>query len=143
RRSSLPLAAACSWARASALTPDESQNTVAVMSAVITSGDWPITAASRSLTSALVALPRRHVPADGAGRRAGRASAELVPAPRAGLPIPRAQLPRAAVSAGRAGRPVPGRAVRGARRADPGAGDAAERRAHLLHPRPGRRRGPR
>ena len=48
RRSSLPRAAASSWARASALTPDESQNTVAVMSAVITSGDSPATAASRS-----------------------------------------------------------------------------------------------
>ena len=77
------------------------------------------------------------------GRGAGRAAAQPVPAPRADLPVPRAELPRAAAPAGRAGRPVPDRALRGARRADQGAGDAAERRAHLLHPGPGRGRGPR
>src|SRR5439155_587976 len=91
----------------------------------------------------LVALPRRHVPADGGGWGGGGAAAQPVPAPRAALPVPRAELPRAAAPAGRAGRPVPERAVRGARRADQGAGDAAERRAHLLHPGPGRGRGPR
>ena len=54
-----------------------------------------------------------------------------------------AQLPRAAAADRRAGRHVPLRAVRRARRADPGAGDPAQRRAHLLHPGPGRRRGAR
>src|SRR5437763_10035603 len=54
-----------------------------------------------------------------------------MPAPRADLPVPRAGLPRAAAPAGRAGRPVRERAVRGARRAAPGAGDAAER-AHIF-----------
>ena len=90
---------------------------------------------------ALVALQRGHVPADGSRRRAGRAAAEPVPAPRADLPLPRPQLPRTAAADGRAGRHVPLRAVRGARRADPGPGDPAQRRAHLLHPGPGRRGG--
>ena len=52
-----------------------------------------------------------------------------------------AQLPGAAAADGRAGRPVQVRAVWRARRPDQGPGDAAQRRAHLLHRGPGRRRG--
>ena len=52
-----------------------------------------------------------------------------------------AQLPRAAAADRRTRRHVPGRAVRRARRPDQGAVDPAERRAHLLHPGPGRGRG--
>ena len=90
---------------------------------------------------ALVALPGRHVPADGVGgeqvvlrpslcphhaliyRSRGHSYREL--------PLRIAEL----------GGDVPRRAVRRARRADPGAGDPAQRRAYLLHPGPGGRRG--
>src|SRR6478609_4179504 len=57
-----------------------------------------------------------------------------VTAPRADLPLPPAQLPGPAAADGRAGRHVPPRAVRGARRPDQGAGHPAERRAHLRPP---------
>ena len=90
---------------------------------------------------ALVALQRGHVPADGSRRRAGRPAAEPLSPPRGDLPLPLPQLPRTAPADGRAGRHVPLRAVGRARRADPGPGDPAQRRAHLLHPGPGDRGG--
>ena len=94
------------------------------------------------LSGHLAQLRRRHVPADAAERRRRvRAAAQPLPAPRAGVPGPRPLLPGAAAADRRAGRHVPGRTLRRARRAVPGPGHLAQRRAQLLRPGAGRRRG--
>ena len=64
-----------------------------------------------------------------------------VSTPLPGLPRARALVPGAAVAGRRDRRHVPQRAVRGARRAEPGARDPPQRRAHLLPA--GRRSAPR
>ena len=86
-------------------------------------------------------VPRRHVPTDGHGRRATGPAAEHLPAPRADVPLPLAQLPRAPAAVLRARRAVPRRTLRRDRRPEPGPRHATQRRAHLLPPRPGRRGG--
>ena len=83
---------------------------------------------------ALGALPRLDVSADGDGerRRAGAAPDEL-PAPHPDLQAEDALLPRPAHPHRRAGHDVSPGEVRRAVGALAGAGDDAERRAHLLH----------
>ena len=86
-------------------------------------------------------VQRRHVPADDGRRRRTRPAARELPAPRPDLRLRAAVLPGTAGPAQRARGDVPGRAVRGAVRAEPGAADQPRRHPRVLPPRPGRGRG--